>query len=222
MKRRIAAFAVVSLVALSVQAQGPVENVQATSAPAEKPSAAGRAKDFGTSSFHSAIDSFALSPYADGFNVGRSISTDGLNCAVGSTESRAVGQVILPHGVDMDFLRIWGFDGNGAEDLQVTFQSSCLPDAGAALPIRTTLALAASSGSPSEFTASDTVTGNVNVDNESCTYQVVVRFGNTNDACGFQLFFYKARIQWQRLIPTPTGRRILCRRSPWEPVLSRS
>ncbi len=166
-----------------------------------KPLAGEREKDFGTSNFYTAIDSFAMTPFASDFLAIRGSVTGGLSCTNASTESRAVGQVILPHGVDIEVIRVWANDNSVSDNMQITLQSSCLPDSAAALPTVTNLGTVTSGGSLGAFTDSAVVAGTVLADNQSCTYQVVVRFGNTVNACDTALTFYKARIQWDRLIP---------------------
>jgi hypothetical protein len=203
MKRITEWIGVAMLAAAPAIAQVPSELLQGTPSRPDsvaKPPARGQAKDFGTGNFYTSIDSFGMTPFSSDMLPQRTITT-GLWCSLPSTESRAVGQVILPHGVDIQVFRVWANDNTGTDDMLVTLQSACLPDAVGGLPTLTTLATVTSAGAGGSFTSADVVAGTVLADNTSCTYQVIVRFGNTNAACEDSLFFYKARVQWDRMIP---------------------
>lgn len=155
------------------------------------------AADFGTPSFWSSLDSYAMHPRDSGFIASRSPTT-GLCCNTSSTDSRAVGQIQVPHGVSLRFFRTWFFD-SGSEDMTMSLQSACLPDFAAALPTQTALGSITSVGAPGVQSAVAVVSGIA--DNQSCTYQVTVQFGNGTASCQGAHVFYKARMQWNRQIP---------------------
>ena len=155
------------------------------------------AADFGTPSFWSSLDSYAMHPRSSGFIALRS-STTGLYCNPSSSDSRAVGQIQVPHGVNLSFFRTWYFDG-GLDDMNMSLQSACLPDFAAASPTQTLLGSITSVGAPGVQSASVFVSGTA--DNQSCTYQVTVQFGNGISVCEGVQVFYKARMQWNRQIP---------------------
>ena len=159
------------------------------------------AKDYGTPRFWSSLDSFAMSPNSSGFDASRS-STSGLICATSSTDSRAVGQIQLPHGVDFDAMRVWGFDASVSDNMTITLQRTCLPDFGPAIPTPETLLTMPSSGSGGAFSDGVFLPSGIIADNQSCTHQIVVQFANTTGSCiGASLVFYKVRMQWFRLAP---------------------
>lgn len=203
MKRKIAVLAAILFIASSASAQTPegVTSVRSDQVGTAEP-AREQAADFGTNTFFTPIDSYSMSPNSAGFIPGRSSNTGNLFCTAASTDSRAVGQVHLPHGVDISLIRIWGTDQSAGSDMEVSFISSCLPDFTAALPTLTTLATAGSTGSPIAFTDATFLPAGTNLaDNQSCTYRVQVRFGPNATTCDDQLFFSKLRVQWNRSIP---------------------
>lgn len=198
MKRIIAGLAALLFVTFA-SAQVPAAPDQ----PPQARSAREKPKDFGTSNFYTALDAYALQPYNANFINARTqnSSTGNLNCSGASTESRAVGQINLPHGVDIEAVRIWGSDSAAGSNLLVSLIEACLPDFGAAAPTLTTLASATSAGTPGLFTDVANPVGVALVDNQSCTYRVEVRFGPDNSTCDTNLFFSKVRLQWSRVIP---------------------
>lgn len=200
MKQRIAWMTAALLVASPAVADVAADMTSPWNTQAPAPADA--QPDFGTGSLYSSLDSFGMIPHSVGFDTGRSGSS-GLFCNATSSDSRAVGQIHVPHGVDFDFFRVWGFDSSGTDDMQVTLERACLPDSGAAVPVSELLVTRVSSGTPGAFTSQATIPSISDLsDNRSCTYQVTVRFGNTNTACvGGSLIFYKVRIQWQREAP---------------------
>lgn len=201
MRQQIAWMAAALLVASSAAAQQP-EVLHSPSGQGAAPLAGERRPlDFGTPSFYTPIDSYAMHPYDNAFIPNRSPSTGNLACTGASTDSRAVGQILMPHGVDIELIRIWGTDNSLANDMQVQLISSCLPDFGAAFPTLTVMATAASSGNPGAFTDATTLLGTNLADNQSCTYRVEVRLGPDNSTCDAALFFSKLRVQWGRTVP---------------------
>ncbi len=201
MKRKMA-IALAMLAAASVQAEVPVELLQGGAAGASSPPAqpSDVANDYGTPRFWASVDSFAMAPETSGFITNRS-SSSGLYCSGASTHSRAVGQLQIPHGVHFDLFRAWGFDNSAANDLNVKVQSACLPDYSGALTTVTPLGTVTSSGSSGGWSDSAVVPGDVTVDNQSCTYQVIVQLGPNSATCDTSLFFYKVRAQWFRRTP---------------------
>ncbi len=155
--------------------------------------------DFGTPRFWSSLDSFDMHPNSSGFAAVRS-STSGLFCSSASTDSQAVGQLQVPHGVRLDLVRFWFFD-SGAEDMTMSLRSACLPDFAAAIPTLSPLASITSSGTGGVGSLSSFLPTSTIADNQSCTYQVTVQFGNGTGSCSPSLGFYKGRMQWFRQIP---------------------
>jgi hypothetical protein len=203
MKRSIAwlaaSFLVTSVASAQVEGPGNASSAASRNKPAE------RTKDFGTSSAYTAVDAYAMTPYNDGFvnNRATGSSTGYLSCSAASTSSRAVSQIQLPNGVDIISMSIWGTDNSGVANVQAELIESCQPDFAAAAPVLTTLATAASTGSPGAFrdVASGIPAGLNLVDNQSCTYRIEVRLGADDTTCDTSLFFSKARVQWARVIP---------------------
>jgi hypothetical protein len=107
----------------------------------------------------------------------------------------------VPHGVDLDLMRIWAFDSSATDNITVTLQRTCLPDFGGLLPTPEVLLTIPTSGSGGAFSDSNFLAAGIVADNQSCTHQVVVQFGNTTGTCATGLFFYKARMQWFRQAP---------------------
>ncbi|HEX4884078.1 MAG TPA: S-layer homology domain-containing protein [Casimicrobiaceae bacterium] len=162
----------------------------------------GEARDFGQNSvFYSAVESAALVPYSSGFNYTHSGSSGGLFCQSTGTDNRAIGQFHMPHGVSLDFFRVW-FNDASTQDITVTLQETCLPDFSSAVPVPETLATRTSTGATGDQSTS-VILDNRRADNTSCTYRAVVQFGDTpGGACpGSSQWFYKARIEWSRSTP---------------------
>lgn len=160
--------------------------------------------DFGTPRFWSSLDSYAMHGYDNGFVPLRSTST-GLFCQPSSTDSRAVGQLQVPHGVRLNLFRAWMYDVVAAQDMTVSLQSACLPDFGGAIPTVTALGSVGTTGTSGVQSAS-TFAGDSIADNQSCTYQVVVQFGSSINTCTTNnLGFYKLRMQWYRQVPPAPG-----------------
>ena len=63
------------------------------------------------------------------------------------------------------------------------------------------LATVSSTAATGGFSQSSGIIPDVRFDNQSCTYRLEVRLGNTTAACDSSLFFGKARIEWIRSIP---------------------
>ena len=187
--------------AASAQAAGPGSATASTVR--DKPAASERTKDFGTSSFYTAIDAYAMTPYNSGFDNNRATgsSTGYLSCSAASTSSRAVGQIQLPNGVDIESVSIWGTDNSGVANVQAELIESCQPDFSEGPPVLTTLATVASTGTPGGFRNFASPAGVNLVDNQSCTYRVEVRLGPNDTTCDTSLFFGKLRVQWGRVIP---------------------
>lgn len=202
MKLSTSWFAIAIVLAAPAFAEAPAESRYPPSGLQSSTPAKARemTKDFGTPTFFSSLDSFAMVPRSSGFETLRS-STSALFCSAGSTDSRAVGQLNLPHGVELDLMRMWVFDSSASDDVTVTLQRACLPDFSAAQPDLETLATITSNGSGGAFSQSDFLAAGVVADNQSCTHQVIVQFGNTTGTCADALFFYKARMQWRRQAP---------------------
>jgi hypothetical protein len=202
MKRELAWLSALLFAASSAIAQTPEFPSNAPQGPAG-PDASERPADVGTGFFYSAIDAYAMNPFNDGFQVFRGFVSRNLYCAAGSTDSRSVGQIILPHGVDIAAVRVWGHDISGTDNIQIQLISSCLPDFAAAYPTLTVLSTATSSGSPDQFSvvATGLPAGTNLIDNQSCAYRVEARHGPNDSTCNTGLAFSKLRIQWSRSIP---------------------
>jgi hypothetical protein len=163
--------------------------------------ATSEAPDFGQNSvFYSAVESASLVPYSSAFDYTHSPSSGGLFCQSTGTDNRAIGQFHMPHGVTLDFFRVW-FNDASVQDITVTLQETCLPDFGAAVPTPETLATRTSTGTSGDQSTSVGL-DNRRADNTSCTYRTVVQFGDTaGTACPGSQWFYKARIEWSRSTP---------------------
>ena len=160
--------------------------------------------DFGSAPFfYSAVDSTAVKPYETGSSYFHTVST-GIFCNPGSTDTRFLGQIVIPHGVRMSALRVWLFDSNAIESATATIQSACLPDFAAAIPIVTDLGTVSTTGAfaGGAFSSVAFPPANSLSDNQSCTYQALVQLSNAAGTCGSNnVGFYKARIEWERFIP---------------------
>lgn len=202
MKRETAWLAALLLVASSAFAQTPEFP---SNAPASKgaPDASERPRDFGTGFFFTALDAYAMNPFNNGFLPFRGGISRNLYCEGASTDSRAVGQINLPHGVDISAVRVWGHDTSATNNIQIQLISACLPDFAAAYPTLTVLSTSTSTGSPDQFTdlGAGLPAGTNLIDNQSCTYRVESRHGPNNSTCDPLLAFSKLRIQWERSIP---------------------
>jgi hypothetical protein len=117
-------------------------------------------------------------------------------------EQFADAQLYLPSGADLQFIRTWGFDSNGADNIVFFLFQICLPDFGAAASNLTQVLSFATGGAPGNFSIFTSVPGILNIDNQSCTYQLRARF----DATGTSLNLNKARAQYVRQVsPIPPG-----------------
>ncbi len=165
------------------------------------PAADAPAGDFGVlRSYFTAVEASALTPYQDGFIPLRNASGTGIYCSGSSTDSRAAAQFQLPHGASLQFLRVWGVDTT-ASDMTVSMDELCLPDFDPGQPTVTAKGSVTSSGNAGFYSLLAFPSGTV--DNQSCTYRLIVQFNASSSASctgGSVLAFYKARVQWQRQI----------------------
>jgi len=84
--------------------------------------------DFGAGNVHySAVDSISIKPWKSTSAYFHSSST-GIFCSPASTDTRFIGQIVMPHGVHMNAFRFWLYDLDSTEKGAALNQSSCLPD----------------------------------------------------------------------------------------------
>lgn len=123
-------------------------------------------------------------------------NTGALWCT-GGNERFADARLDLPHGAEIQFFRMWGFDNSVDHDLTAFLRQTCLPDLGAGAPVNTNLAQLDSSGTPGTFTETISLSLDPPVtDTRRCNYYVRVRFA-TNCADGGQLTMRKLRVQYR-------------------------
>lgn len=97
----------------------------------------------------------------------------------------------LPNNNEFDFVRIWGYDSNAAEDMSFFLFERCLPAFAAGSIDTTTLGSVVSNTSGGDFSALINVPDGTFVDNESCTYTLRTRFDTSDNT----LRLYKVRAQ---------------------------
>jgi hypothetical protein len=162
-------------------------------------------RDFGpVPLFYSAVDAYDMKPWSDTGQFVHSISTGGLFCTQGSPERRVIGQLIVPHGVQLLAFRAWLLDAHAGERVEAVLEESCLPDFGPALPSNRSLATVSSTDVGADnfgFSGSDVPPANTLADNQSCTLRVRVTLGVGSCPDFLVLGFYKARVEWKRFIP---------------------
>lgn len=160
------------------------------------------AQDFGTNTFYSAIEGSQVQPRTSSTLFERGSSTGAYYCTPGGPSNEAYGQFFVPHGVRFSGMRVWMWDDDAANQVQVTLQSACLPDFSAGQPTvtsHTTVSsgLAFAGGAVSDFNAFTAVTA----DNQSCTYRIRALVGTPTCGGSISLGIYKARLQWSRFTP---------------------
>jgi hypothetical protein len=206
---RMSAMVVIAGVASAAWAANPLDlSPPETAAPSPNPNRVSDEQapgDFGPTGFYSsAVDAFALIPYNSSGLYDRGGATGAYYCRVGTTDTRAVGQLHMPHGVRISSTRIWGYDDQATAGVSVTYQASCLPDFAPGAPINTTFGTAASgvAFSGGDFSNFDNPAVQTLVDNQSCNYRVIVDLGVSGGCtAGTSLGLYKARVNWARFIP---------------------
>ncbi len=119
------------------------------------------------------------------------------------TEQFADAQVLLPDGVNLDFIRFWGHDANVASNMAFFVFEHCLPTLAAGA--HTSLVIGqddpVTTGSGGYQSAVTNTTRTIN--NRDCTYTARVRFDSTTG-----LTLQKIRMQWNRQIsPAPATAR---------------
>jgi hypothetical protein len=120
----------------------------------------------------------------------------------GAGERYADGQLYLPSGVDLQWVRCWGYDSNAASDMRFILFRACLPDFGPGNSTITIISSWSTSGAPGNFSVTNNVPGVVRIDNQSCTYWVRADFPTT----GSSLNLHKVRAQYVRQVsPIPPG-----------------
>ena len=97
----------------------------------------------------------------------------------------------VPNNNEFEFVRIWGYDSNGAEDMSFFLFERCLPAFSAGPIDTTTLGTVDSNTSGGDFSALITVPAGTFVDNEGCTYTLRTRFDTSDNT----LRLYKVRAQ---------------------------
>lgn len=122
--------------------------------------------------------------YAGGPNCCTDLSRAG-------TERFADAQFEVPTGATLSFFRFWAFDNNPSNLAFFVFEV-CQPQFAGGAPAVTTIASAATSGTPGH--TSNVVSLNRPVNNRECTYLARVRF----DAASTNLALQKVRLQFTR------------------------
>jgi len=132
------------------------------------------------------------------FSRGTGTGFTNLVCNTTSTDPFADAQLQIHNGADLDFIRIWGND-TCAEDMTIFLFEYCQPDFAAGPVTFTNIGSVTTSGTPGDFSVLISAAGVLNVDNQSCTYQVRVRFdnGSVGCTCGSTLVLQKVRAQFK-------------------------
>lgn len=173
-------------------------------AAAEDGRVARKSGDFGPDCCgYSAIGAASMIP-ASPNNVYAHHASGGLYCLSGSANTY-VGEVVLPHGVDLRFFRAWARDELSDSGQTVSLESVCLPDLDQGHPVVTEIASVSSgvAAAPGPWSSSQAIPAVVLADNQSCTYRVTVVLSSVACSAGFAMGFFKARVEWERVAPPP-------------------
>ncbi len=99
--------------------------------------------------------------------------------------------LVIPEGNEFEFVRVWGFDTDVAEDLQFFTFERCLPTFAGGPIVQTVLDDVNVTTSSGAFSNVMTIPDSTFIDNQACTYATRVRF----DSTGASMQVYKVRAQ---------------------------